>query len=367
MTNAILNLDEAMKQQPRNNAWWDAVLARDAAQDGVFYFGVSSTGVYCRPSCPARRPKRENVTFFRYADEAERAGFRACLRCRPRAAAGDPMAARVKEICRYIEQHLDEPLSLARLAKEFKLSPFHLQRTVKAALGITPRQYADACRMQRFKSRLQEGAAVTTAIYDAGYSSSSRLYERAAGQLGMKADTYRRGAIGVPLRYTMMDSPAGRVLIGATQKGVCTIRMGASDAELEHGLRREFPFAFRKRDDAGMAEHRTALAKYFQGKTANPQLPLDIQATSFQRRVWEHLQNIAPGKTESYSQVAVALGQPTATRAVARACATNPVALAIPCHRVVGRDGKLTGYRWGVERKRKLLEMEARRAAAAVR
>jgi AraC family transcriptional regulator of adaptative response/methylated-DNA-[protein]-cysteine methyltransferase len=366
MTNAILNL-EPMPQQSRENAWWKAVMARDAAQDGAFYFGVSSTGVYCRPSCPAKRPKRENVTFFRHADEAERAGFRACLRCRPRAIADDPLAARVKEICRYIEQHLDEPLSLARLAREFKLSPFHLQRTVKAALGISPKQYADELRMQRFKSRLQEGAAVTTAIYDAGYSSSSRLYERAAGQLGMKADTYRRGAIGVPLRYTTMESPAGRVLIGATQKGVCTIRMGASDAELEHGLRREFPFAFRKRDDAGMTELRAALAQYFQGKTSNPRLPLDIQATSFQRRVWEHLQSIAPGRTESYSEVAAALGQPTATRAVARACATNPVALAIPCHRVVGRNGSLTGYRWGVERKRKLLAMESRRAAAAAR
>src|SRR5437588_4388502 len=354
--NAILNLESEinMTPGPRNtqNKWWDAVLARDANHDGEFFFAVSTTGVYCRPSCPAKRPRRENVTFFRRPDEAEKAGFRACLRCKPKSAAGNPQTATVKEMCRYIEQHLDEPVTLERLAAAFGQSPFHLQRTFKKALGITPRAYADSCRMGLLKRNLQSGRSVTHALYDAGYSSSSRLYERTASQLGMTPDKYRRGAIAASIRYTCADSPLGRMLVAATDKGVCAIRFAASDAELQEGLKREFPFAMRKRDDAAMQAWTNTLLRKMKGQKLSSSLPLDIRATAFQRQVWTYLQSIPFGATRSYSQVAKAIGRPSACRAVARACATNPVAVAIPCHRVVREDGSMGGYRWGIERKK---------------
>lgn len=365
-TNAILNLAEATEMAHSNQSraetdqslYWQAVLARDASQDGRFVFAVSSTGVYCRPSCPARRPRRVNVTFFRKPDEAENAGYRACLRCRPKAAGGNGTTEMVKAMCRYIEQHLDEPLTLARLGAEFHQSPFHLQRTFKSVLGITPRAYADSCRMNQLKDNLRAGHSVTRSMYDAGYSSSSRLYERTASQLGMTPDKYRRGAIAAPICYTCADSPLGRMLIAATDKGICSIQFGNSDGELEQGLRHEFPFANRRRDDEAMQSWKKDLLRQMRGQRLNAALPLDIQATAFQRRVWAHLQSIPFGATRSYAAVAKAIGQPTATRAVARACATNPVAIAIPCHRVVRKSGNMGGYRWGVERKRALLEME---------
>jgi len=341
---------------------WNAVVTRDASRDGQFVFGVSSTGVYCRPSCAARRPRRENVTFFTQPDEAERAGFRACLRCKPRAFSGNQQSDAVKAICRFIEQHLDEPVTLARLAKEFHQSPFHLQRRFKAVLGVTPREYADASRLRLLKRNLQAGDNVTRAMYDAGYGSSSRLYERTASQLGMTPDKYRRGAVAATIRYTLSDSPLGRMLIAATERGVCSIQFGRSDSELLEGLRHEFPFATRKADDGGLKSWVVALLKKMDGRELNAALPLDIRATAFQRRVWTHLQQIPFGQTESYSQVAKAIGRPTAARAVARACATNPVAVAIPCHRIVREDGSMGGYRWGIERKERLLEMEQKEA-----
>ena len=337
---------------------WQAVMARDAGQDGKFVFAVSSTGVYCRPSCPSKRPRCENVTFFGKPDEAEKAGYRACLRCRPRAIGGNARMELVKAVCRYIEQHLDEPVTLARLGSQFRQSPFHLQRTFKAVLGVTPRAYADSCRMNQLKSNLRAGHSVTRAMYDAGYSSSSRLYERTASQLGMTPDKYRRGAIAAPIRYTFADSPLGRMLVAATDKGICAIQFADSDDELEHGLKHEFPFAVRRRDDHGMRAWKEDLLRQMRGQKLNAALPLDIQATAFQRRVWSCLQSIPFGATRSYSAVAKAIGRPTATRAVARACANNPVAVAIPCHRVVREDGDMGGYRWGVERKQALLEME---------
>jgi AraC family transcriptional regulator of adaptative response/methylated-DNA-[protein]-cysteine methyltransferase len=337
---------------------WDAVIARDPAHDGQFVFGVSSTGVYCRPSCAARRPRRENVTFFLAPEQAERAGYRACLRCKPRSASSHAHADGVKQICRYIEQHIDEPITLARLGKEFKQSSFHLQRRFKAVLGITPREYADSCRLHLLKRNLQAGNNVTRAMYDAGYGSSSRLYERTASQLGMTPDKYRRGAIAASIRYTCADSPLGRMLIAATERGVCSIQFAGSDSELLEGLKREFPFAIRKIDDRGLKSWVSALLDQMRGHEGDTSLPLDIRATAFQRRVWTHLQSIPFGVTRSYGQVAKAIGQPRATRAVARACATNPVAVAIPCHRVVRGDGGMGGYRWGMERKKALLEME---------
>jgi AraC family transcriptional regulator, regulatory protein of adaptative response / methylated-DNA-[protein]-cysteine methyltransferase len=361
-TNAILNPEPvAMIQQ--NDSRWQAVLARDANQDGLFVFAVSSTGVYCRPSCPSRRPRRENVTFFSQPDQAERAGYRACLRCRPRATAANHRMQLVKTVCRYLEQHLDEPVTLGRLGEEFHQSPFHLQRMFKSVLGISPRAYADSCRVTQLKRNLQAGHNVTRAMYEAGYSSSSRLYERTASQLGMTPDKYRRGAIAAAIRYTCTDSPLGRMLIAATDKGICAIQFAHSDRELEQGLRHEFPFAHRRRDDAYLEDWTQDLLRQMQGEKLKSSLPLDIQATAFQRRVWSYLQSIPRGATRSYGQVAKAIGEPTATRAVARACATNPVAVAIPCHRVVRQSGALGGYRWGVEKKQLLLNWEAETAA----
>ena len=342
---------------------WQAVQARDASQDGRFVFAVSSTGVYCRPSCPSKRPRRENVSFFEQPEQAEKAGFRACLRCRPKAVGGNSRLRLVRAMCRYIEEHLDEPLTLARLGREFHQSPFHLQRMFKSVLGITPKSYADSCRMNQLKSNLRAGHSVTRAMYDAGYSSSSRLYERTASQLGMTPDKYRRGAIAAHIRYTCTDSPLGRMLIAATDKGICAIQFANNDEELEQGVKHEFPFAVRRRDDDFMRGWKENLLGQLRGQKINSSLPLDIQATAFQRRVWSYLQSIPLGETRSYAAVAKAIGQPTASRAVARACATNPVAVAIPCHRVVHSNADSSGYRWGEERKKALLEMERKQAS----
>jgi AraC family transcriptional regulator, regulatory protein of adaptative response / methylated-DNA-[protein]-cysteine methyltransferase len=364
-TNAILTMPHTIEEMTRSNenSRWQAVVNRDSSHDGKFVFAVSSTGVYCRPSCPARRPRRKNVAFFNHPDDAEKGGYRACLRCRPRAT-GIGQSEIVKAICRYIEQHLDEPVTLTKLGREFHHSPFHLQRTFKAVLGVTPRAYADSVRMGQLKQNLRAGYSVTRAMYDAGYGSSSRLYERTASQLGMTPDKYRRGAVAASIRYTYADSPLGRMLIAATDKGICAIQFADSDEELEHGFRHEFPFANRRRDDAGMKSWKEALLRQMRGQKLNSALPLDIQATAFQRKVWTHLQSIPFGKTESYGQVAKAIKQPHAFRAVARACATNPVAIAIPCHRIVRGNGDSGGYRWGVNRKKSLLEMEKAESAS---
>jgi AraC family transcriptional regulator of adaptative response/methylated-DNA-[protein]-cysteine methyltransferase len=349
---------QAVTAKAGDDPRWSAVVERDARRDGQFVFAVSTTGVYCRPSCAARRPRRENVEFFAAPDAAERAGYRACLRCRPKAITGSSETDSVKAICRFIEQHLDEPVTLGRLAKEFYQSPFHLQRRFKAVLGITPREYADSCRLRSLKRNLQAGDSVTRAMYDAGYGSSSRLYERTASQLGMTPDKYRRGAIAAAIRYVCADSPLGRMLIAATDRGICSIQFAKKDGELIEGLKREFPFAARKLDEGGLQSWVEALLRHMRGEDLDSSLPLDIRATAFQRRVWAYLQSIPFGETKSYSEVAKGIGEPRACRAVARACATNPVAVAIPCHRVVREDGSMGGYRWGVERKKALLAME---------
>src|SRR3984885_9758625 len=366
-SNAILSAaasNEMLASQPDSaaaeEARWNALSARDSSQDGRFVFAVSSTGVYCRPSCPARRPRRENVRFFLRPEQAEQAGYRACLRCRPKSASVNAQPDSVKAICRFIEQHLDEPVTLERLGKEFRQSRFHLQRRFKAVLGITPREYADSCPLRTLKRSLQAGDSVTRAMYAAGYGSSSRLYERTASQLGMTPDKYRRGAVAAMIHYICGDSPLGRMLIAATDRGICAIQFARTDGELIAGLKREFPFAVRKRDEGGLQEWVEALLTKMTGGELNAALPLDIRATAFQRRVWTYLQSIPFGATRSYGEVAKAIGPPSASRAVARACATNPVAVAIPCHRIVREDGNISGYRWGVERKKTLLEMEQR-------
>ncbi|HVP52363.1 MAG TPA: bifunctional DNA-binding transcriptional regulator/O6-methylguanine-DNA methyltransferase Ada [Terriglobales bacterium] len=335
---------------------WQAVTARDASRDGVFVFAVTSTGVYCRPSCPSRRPRRDRVRFFSRPDEAERAGFRACLRCRPRDP--DPRTRTVESICQFLREHADEPVTLATLGERFRMNPFHLQRVFKSVTGVSPREYADAIRMKSFKSQLRSGRSVTDAIYEAGFGSSSRLYERSGPQLGMTPATYQRGGKGLFVRYTTLDSPVGRMLLAATDHGVCAISFADSDGALLEGLRREFPDATIRRGDVVLRRWVRALLDQLHGERPLPQLPLDIQATAFQRRVWEHLRSIPYGTTKSYGEVACAIGQASGARAVARACASNPVAVAIPCHRVVRGTGDLGGYRWGLERKKALLAME---------
>ncbi len=360
MANAMAMPDFQMVLMSNDDPRWAAVVAHDRAQDGRFFYAVRSTGVYCRPSCPSRRPRRDNVRFFETSEQAERAGFRPCLRCRPLAVhPGDARAESVEQICRYIEEHLDEPVRLGALGRRFGMSPFHLQRPFKSVLGITPREYAETCRMRSLKNGLQSGRNVTEAMHEAGYGSTSRLYEKTGGQLGMTPSLYRLGANKITIRYATVNSPLARLLVAATDKGICSIAFGDSEAVLLKGLRAEYPKAQFKRAEAVLHRWIGALLKQMFGEPSLAPLPLDIRATAFQRRVWQHLQSIPFGSTKSYSEVAREIGEPNATRAVARACASNRLAIAIPCHRVVRSDGTLGGYRWGAQRKRQLLESEA--------
>lgn len=338
---------------------WRAVVARDAGLARVFVFGVRSTGIYCRPGCPARRPRREQVVFFDSPEAAERAHFRACLRCRPRDGDGrDGQAELVRRVCGYIDVNLDEPLTLASLSRQVDISPSYLQRTFKRVVGITPHQYVRSRRLSALKSHLRDGRGVTEALYEAGYSSSSRLYEQAAGGLGMTPATYRRGGRGMRIGYTIVDCPLGRLLVGATDKGVCAVSLGEDDCELEAALREEYAAAEISRDDGALGGWVSALSRHLDGEQPDLRLPLDVQGSGFQRRVWEELRAIPYGSVRTYGQIARDLGSPKAARAVGRACATNPASLVIPCHRAVGGDGSLVGYRWGLERKRLLLERE---------
>ncbi len=338
---------------------WQAVLSRDSGADGNFVYAVRSTHVYCRPSCPSRKPNRDQVAFFKLPEAAEQAGFRACLRCRPgQAAVREPHLELVQRACRYIESNTEGDLTLSALSEQVNLSPYHLQRLFKRIMGITPRQYVEACRLDRLKGRLKEGENVTNALYDAGYGSSSRLYERTPGQLGMTPTAYRRGGLQTHISYTIVDSALGRLLVAATDRGVCAVSLGDSDEALESSLHNEYPAAKICRDQSGLDEWVGAIISHLEGKRPNLDLPLDVQATAFQWRVWQELQTIPYGSTRSYSHVARSIGQPGASRAVAQACATNHVALVIPCHRVIRENGDLGGYRWGVGRKKALLELE---------
>ncbi len=338
---------------------WQSVLTRDGEADGAFVYAVRTTGIYCRPTCPSRRPRRENVTFFALPEAAEQAGFRACRRCHPeQATIRDPQVEVVQRVCRAIAANPEQPPTLASLGAEVGLSPFHLQRTFKRVMGITPRQYADACRMERLKGELRNGEAVTSALYGAGYGSPSRLYERAPAQLGMTPAVYRRGGAGMRIHYTIVPCPLGLLLVAATERGICAINLGDTDETLADGLKREYPAAEITRDASGLDAAVEAIIRHLRGQEPHLDLPLDVQATAFQWRVWEALQAIPYGSTRSYGEIARAIGQPTAARAVAQACATNRVALAIPCHRVVRENGDVGGYRWGIERKRTLLAQE---------
>lgn len=348
----------ASADSANEQARWQAVLSRDAQFDGAFVFAVRSTGIYCRPSCPSRRPKRQYVTFFPLPEAAEVAGFRSCLRCRPRETATSPAVETVRRACRYIQEQASEPLTLQTLAVRVGMSPYHLQRVFKRIVGVSPREYRDAIRVDQFKERVKKGESVTSALYESGYGSSSRLYENSNDRLGMTPAVYRRGGRGVSISYTIAGCALGRLLVAATRKGLCAVRLGDSDKELEAALRAEYSEAEMKRDDQFLGEWVGALVDHLGGKHPRLELPLDVQATAFQLSVWQKLREIPYGSTRSYSEVAEAIGRPSAVRAVARACATNPVALVIPCHRVVREDKSLGGYRWGIERKKALLDRE---------
>lgn len=344
---------------------WRAVLTRDPRFDGRFVYGVQSTGIYCRPSCAARRPRREQVVFFAVPVAAERAGFRACRRCRPQAIVADPRQQLVERATRVIEKNADAPLTLAALAAEVGVSPHYLQRTFKRWMGVSPRLYQEARRLESFKARVRQGQGVTRALYEAGYGSSSRLYERAPARLGMTPATYQKGGPGMSIHYTTAASPLGRLLVARTERGICAVSLGDSDAALERVLRREYPQADVRRDRNGLAAAVRALLRHLEGRQPRLDLPLDVRGTAFQIRVWEELRRIPYGRTRSYAQVARAIGKPGAARAVGTACGSNPVPLIIPCHRVIRESGELGGYGLGLSRKRALLAKEKARAALA--
>lgn len=349
----------------REEEYWQAVLRRDGSYDGRFVYAVRSTGIYCRPSCPARRPRRELVEFFALPEEAERAGYRACRRCGPNGAApAEPNLDLVGAICRYLDEAHEPAPTLADLGRRFGLSPSHLQRTFKRIVGVSPRQYAAARRLERFKGHLQQGAPVTQALYEAGYESASHVYGQDARRLGMAPARYRRGGVGMQIAYSVAPCPLGQLLLAATEAGVCAVKLGDSEAALEEALRAEYPAAAIRRDDARLGPWLAAILAHLDGARPHLDLPLDVRATAFQERVWQALRAIPYGSTRSYGEVAAAIGMPSAARAVARACAANPVALLIPCHRVIREGGGLGGYRWGIERKRALLEAEAGRPRA---
>ncbi|GAC1435943.1 MAG: bifunctional DNA-binding transcriptional regulator/O6-methylguanine-DNA methyltransferase Ada [Ktedonobacteraceae bacterium] len=340
-----------------NETYWEAVLAKDSHADGQFVYAVRSTGIYCNPSCPSRRPKREHVVFFTLAHAAEEAGFRPCRRCRPGEAHTDTTTL-VQSVCRYIEAHSEETLTLAQLGAQAHISPYHLQRLFKGVVGVTPRQYIQTHRMARLKTQIKEGETVTHALYDVGYGSSSRLYEQAPTQLGMTPTNYRNGGKGMSIRYTLVDCPLGRLLVATTERGICAVELGDTDATLEAALHKEYPAAHIQHDSTILDQEVQLILRHLNGEQQHLDLPLDIQATAFQCRVWQELRTIPYGETRSYREVAASLGDVNKARAVAEACAANPVALIVPCHRVVREDSSFGGYRWGTERKYHLLTQE---------
>jgi AraC family transcriptional regulator of adaptative response/methylated-DNA-[protein]-cysteine methyltransferase len=344
---------------PDADACWEIGLARDTSFDGVFVVAVRTTGVYCRPSCPARRPKRENVTFLAGPEAAEAAGYRACKRCHPRQAGpNDEAPDLVARACERIDAE-DGAIPVADLAASIGATQSALNAAFRRILGLSVRQYVEGQRVDRLKEGLRDGQPVTRAMYDAGYSSPSRLYETAGRRLGMSPGDYRRGAPGTVIEYGIAGSPIGRVLAAATTKGVCSVRFGDTDDEVIAGLHAEFPRASIAHGEGRVMQWLAQVTGHLQGLRTRLDIPLDIQGTAFQWRVWRALQDIAYGQTRSYKQVAESIGRPTAVRAVARACATNPVAVVIPCHRVIGSDGSLTGYAYGVQRKATILQTES--------
>lgn len=355
---ALSNVDSIVEDEAR----WQAVLAREAAKDN-FVYAVRSTGIYCRPSCPSRRPRRRNVLFFPVAEAAEQAGFRPCRRCRPQLSGEtNPQIELVRKVCRSLNANHGTPPTLRALSQAVHSSPYYLQRVFKRYMGITPREYAGALRLNRLKADLRNGRDVTSALYDAGYGSSSRLYEQAPQRLGMTPASYRRGGEGAAISFTTASCYLGRILVAATDRGLCAVSLADCDEPLEKALSAEYPQARITRDDLRLRPWLTALLEHIAGEGPVVDLPLDVQATAFERRVWKELRNIPCGATRTYAQIASMVGRPKAARAVANACAKNPVAIVIPCHRVVRGDGSAGGYKWGPERKNQLLDRERKAA-----
>ena len=340
------------------NAQWEAIQKRDENADGRFVYAVRSTGIYCRPSCASRKPKKNNVLIFEFPEMAEGRGFRPCLRCAPQNAGYDPRLEKVRKAVRHIEEHADENPTLAELGRCVGVSPHHLQRSFKRALGVSPRQYLESLKAQNYKDLLKNGHDLAGAGYEAGYGSSRGVYEGASRYMGMTPATYKKGGEGVSIRYGITTCRLGRLLVAATEKGVCRVSIGERVGELVADLKDEYPHAILSRSDDELKEYLNIVSRLAGGKPASESLPLDVRASAFQCRVWEKLKTIPIGKTMTYKDIAEDLGVPEGARAVGSACARNPVALLVPCHRAVRGDGALAGYRWGVERKRKLLEME---------
>ena len=344
-----------------DGARYAALVARDKSLDGVFYYGVRTTGVFCKPSCGARVPNRANVSFHETIEEALAAGFRPCKRCQPDASGADLHTQVVTAVCRLIDDTVatDQPApTLEVLARRTGFSPFHLHRVFKKATGVTPRAYAAAARAQKLRETLGDSRTVSEAVYEAGYSSSSRFYERSTQRLGMTPARAKRGGNGETIRFAVGESSLGPILVAATEKGVCAIQFDNDPQELVHGLERRFPNAQLIGDDLQFAEVVARVVAFVEAPSGGLDLPLDIRGTAFQERVWAALTTIPLGRTMTYSQLANAIGKPSAMRAVASACAANELAIAIPCHRVIRASGELAGYRWGIERKSAILERE---------
>lgn len=340
---------------------WKPLAERDSNADGTFFYGVTSTGIYCRPSCPSRRPRADRVRFFDTTTDARQAGFRACKRCRPDTVGlAQPGVEAVRRASAYLATHADQQVTLGHLARVAAMSPHHLQRRFKAIVGLSPREYQAAVRADRLRSSLRGGRDVTTAIYEAGYGSPSRVYEASPTGKGMSLSNYRRGGAGMQIEYSTVSSPLGVLLVGATEHGVCSVKLGDAEAALVRDLRREYPAAEIRAGRRPRTEWVTAIVKHLRGLAPSLDLPIDVQATAFQWKVWRALQRIPYGETRAYAEVAKAIGQPKAVRAVASACAANPVCLVVPCHRVVPTAGGTGKYRWGSERKARLLAKEAK-------
>ena len=349
----------ASQQYMTDEDRWSAVLGREKEADGKFYYSVETTGVYCRPSCAARRPLRENVRFHMTCELAERAGFRPCKRCRPgERGAAEPHAAAIERACRAIER-AEEPPNLDEIARASGMSRFHFQRVFKRVTGVTPRAYFTTCRMRRLQADLRSGDTITEAIYGAGFNSSARFYAKSDEMLGMKPRSYRAGGSNALIRFAVGECSLGSILVAATGKGICSILLGEDPDMLVRDLHARFPKAELIGGDHEFETWVAIAAGLIEHPGRQFDLPLDVQGTLFQQRVWQALRGIPPGSTASYQEIAIRLGAPKAVRAVAGACAANGIAVAIPCHRVVRKNGDLSGYRWGVERKRALLEREA--------
>lgn len=337
--------------------FWLATLHRDSRADGSFVFAVRSTNIYCRPSCPARRPLRRNTLFFRTAQDAETQGFRPCRRCRPKNQ--DRATTLVQQTAAAIASAAEDSVRLGSLARQLHASPAKLRRAFRRVTGLSPKEFEQALRLEKFKKLLREGATVTDALYACGYGSSSRLYEKTNAHLGMTPASYRKGGEGMHIGYTVANSSLGKVLVAATERGVSAVYLGEKESSLVAALRREYPKAEITRANGQSDAWLKEILSRVEGSAPSVDLPLDVKATAFQRRVWQELQEIPRGTTRSYTQVARAVGKPGSVRAVARAIATNPISVVVPCHRVIRADGSLAGYRWGLQRKQKLLERES--------